>query len=321
MHRTDFRTDGLRPGTSVLVQDSVLATGTAFVRTAHPKQRPRYTGVHLDEEATRGMIAALEATLPALDDDGLDEWEWELLDAGPEPTPTLDARVSALEARVSALEVGVDEPEEAPASAHGFTVGDEVVIESNILPRGDEGGFGAWLIGDRYTVTAVGTDYYGNAFVTAGMTLAPESFLKISDLPRLAEERAPSAEVGDFLLITSTSGSHGFPVGTVVRALEAGRSVLATTRPGDVTERDWKSGETAYVGLGHNARPLSPLTAPPAVGDRLVVIDNGGAPNDYAVGEVGTVESVKGPFHFSDRYLVRLEGHFAGMFESGFAAV
>jgi len=76
------------------------------------------------------------------------------------------------------------------AEERRLEVGDRVVIESNLLDYATEGGLGGEIIGREGKVTHVD----GAHAEACGFYLHRDSLLKVADLPRLAEERAPAPE-------------------------------------------------------------------------------------------------------------------------------
>lgn len=157
-----------------------------------------------------------------------------------------------------------------------LTVGDEVVIESNVLPSGEEGWLGSQIIGETGVVEDV-TDQYVYA---AGYELAPESFVKVSDLDALAAERAPRVAHR----VVGNDGSHNFEPGTIVYPARV--TFFGTLFS---TDRDFDGEWAHWSGDVPVAQWLAPGDAEPVRDEPLVgtVVDR--------VPEIGTETAIDVP--------------------------
>lgn len=115
----------------------------------------------------------------------------------------------------------------------------------------------------------------------------------------------PVIELGDKLRVVSADGSHGFPVGTVGRVIQAPHHLtdeefLITTRSGDSWE--WCSGVCAYVNLRHvevvvkdvTTEPVKPTV--PVKGDRYRIL----ADHNASLFRIGSVVRVTGNYFGGD---------------------
>lgn len=136
-----------------------------------------------------------------------------------------------------------------PTDPTEFHVGDEVVIESNLLPDYVEGALGSNIIGIRGRVTAI---HGGDEITGCGHRLHRDSFVKVDDLDRLAEERSIVGKRVRIVLPEVDPGSTDVmiepvvgEIGTVTEGPAADRSSLLV---GGLSSGH-TDGHSLYVGL------------------------------------------------------------------------
>lgn len=261
--------------------------------------------VHFTADETRDIIAALQATLPA-----------EEPTTEPEPAPFTFRKGDRVLVEEGARSAGL-------AVVHRASSGRTPVVHY------DTGEF-AYVL-PKYLSLAV-------ARPTAEPEPEAPSLLEgiAADVARIAAALEPKpvnlvpvdAEAPE-PVVEEVAPAPVFEVGDLVRV--AGTSWDGVGR----LESLWDDDEARRVPFPYYVRLLTgedagelrpcaarelstpePLTEAPEVGDKLVVIDNAGAPRAYEAGEVVEVTGIRGPI--SGRHLVVCAGRHAGMYPHRF---
>lgn len=155
----------------------------------------------------------------------------------------------------------VDDLDALAAERAPIKVGDRVVIEraiwrtsgAGLQDHADYGESDRPKVGDEFTVGRFSdSPNIVGPHVSSpdGWLLSVEGLRKVDPEPEAPAPAEAPISRGDLVEVTSEAGLHGFPVGTVVRALEDvdySGSFLATTLP-EGSSSEWKEGVTAYLG-------------------------------------------------------------------------